>query len=589
MKKTIILSVLTVILIASCSFQPTTQEMGLQIHDIQGCAHISPVNGRRVSGVQGVVTHKSTNGFTMQSTSPDEKECTSEAIFVFTETYPKVIVGDLVSVSGLVEEFQPGKPEDHNLTLTEIVHPDVGVIIHDAAMPHSVVLDQSEVPDQVIENDEFRDFDIREDGLDYYESLESMLVEIDQAIVVAPRNQYNEIVVIPEPFIDKNQLIGLGPIIETEYDQNPEIITVKLPVNQNDQIGTGAIAEDKIVGILDYSYGLYKVISFTQVNFSSSQMEVGRFFHHMGGLSLASYNVNNLSRFGDENKVRRVAHQIVDHLDSPHIIILHEIMDDSGSTDDGVVNAGITLDLLVNEIRKAGGPDYAYSDAPPEDGKDGGIDGGNIRSVLLYRLDQDIQLETVSPEIDAISYKNDKFVMPANPLRIGIKSEAFWGSRKPPVWLLSMNGKQVFVIGVHLISQGENSPNWGNLQPPVHPNDQKRDDQARFIQTFVSTLIDLDAETPVIVAGDLNTDPWSTTMGLLKGDNLIDLTDVDSDAYTYSYIFGGNAQQLDYVLFNKNLTGGVKHSEIVHFNTSYDESNQISDHDAIIAVFDLKP
>ena len=587
MKKSIVFIV--IIFIVSCTFQPAVKETGIQIHDIQGCAHLSPLNGMRIYEVQGVVTHKSNNGFTMQSSSPDEKACTSEAIFVFTKTYPQVSVADLVSVSGLVEEFQPGEPDDHNLTITEIIDPEIRIVHHDSAMPQAVVLDHASIPDQVIENDGFRDFDIREDGMDYYESLESMLVEIDQAIVVAPRNRYNEIVVVPEELLSKNIVSGLGPILETEYDQNPEFITVKLPASQNDQIGTGAIAENTIIGILDYSFGLYKILCFSQVNFSSNQKEIGQFFHQLDGLSMASYNVNNLSRFGDDNRVRSVAHQIVDDLDSPYLIVLHEIMDDSGNVNDGVVTAEITLDLLVTEIRNAGGPDYAYSDSPPEDGKDGGIEGGNIRSVLLYRLGQDIQLEYVTPEIDEIKYKDGKFTVPANPYRIGKSSEAFFGSRKPPVWLMSVEGRQVFVIGVHLISKSENSPNWGDLQPPVHPNDQKRDDQARYIQTFVASIIDLNDEIPIILAGDLNSDPWATTMAQIMGNSLIDAGIVNSVDYNYSYIFEGNAQQLDYILINQNLSEVVKHSQIIHINTSHDESNQISDHDPVIAVFDLSP
>ena len=58
----------------------------VSIHDIQGAAHISPMNGQAVAGVPGIVTATRSNGFYIQETVPDADDHTSEGIFVFTSS-----------------------------------------------------------------------------------------------------------------------------------------------------------------------------------------------------------------------------------------------------------------------------------------------------------------------------------------------------------------------------------------------------------------------------------------------------------------------------------------------------------------------
>jgi hypothetical protein len=91
----------------------------IRIHDIQGAAHISPLNGQLVTNVPGIVTAIASNGFYLQDPNPDNDDATSEGIFVFTSSSPTVAVGDSILVSGRVIEFRPGNNAD-NLTITEI-------------------------------------------------------------------------------------------------------------------------------------------------------------------------------------------------------------------------------------------------------------------------------------------------------------------------------------------------------------------------------------------------------------------------------------------------------------------------------------
>lgn len=107
---------------------PVPDPVDAKIHDIQGAAHLSPLAGKLVGNVTGVVTAKSSNGFWFQDTEPDSDPATSEGLFVFTSSAPTVAVGDAVTVQGTVAEFRPGgSGGTDNLTTTEITNPTITV------------------------------------------------------------------------------------------------------------------------------------------------------------------------------------------------------------------------------------------------------------------------------------------------------------------------------------------------------------------------------------------------------------------------------------------------------------------------------
>lgn len=90
------------------------------IAEIQGAAHASPLAGRDVHGVVGVVTAILENGFFLQDPEGDGLPATSDAVFVFTPGGPAVSVGDRVSVGGRVVEYYPGGRGSGNLPTTQI-------------------------------------------------------------------------------------------------------------------------------------------------------------------------------------------------------------------------------------------------------------------------------------------------------------------------------------------------------------------------------------------------------------------------------------------------------------------------------------
>ena len=78
-----------------------------------------------------------------------------------------------------------------------------------------------------------------------------------------------------------------------------------------------------------------------------------------------------------------VANHIAMYLNTPDIMFVQEIQDDSGPTDDGVLSANLTLTTLVNAIQRESGTLYSFIDIAPVNNQDGGQPGGNIRQAYL--------------------------------------------------------------------------------------------------------------------------------------------------------------------------------------------------------------
>ena len=180
-------------------FSFTTVPLPARIFEIQGAAHVSPLDARVVSGVAGVVTVVRPNSFTMQDALGDANDATSDAILVFgTGIGGSVSIGQAVTVAGVVSEFRPGGVAT-NLTTTEIVSPVVTPGGPGARISATVLgLDGRTPPTTVIDDDATGDvetsgtFDPATDGIDFYESLEAMLLRVDDPVVVGPTNQRGE-------------------------------------------------------------------------------------------------------------------------------------------------------------------------------------------------------------------------------------------------------------------------------------------------------------------------------------------------------------------------------------------------------------
>ena len=178
----------------------------LAIHDIQGIGFLSPQNGNTVTNVPGIVTGVravgSSKGYWIQDPSPDSNPATSEGIFVFTGSAPTVAPADSVLVSGKVQEFYPLASGDtvattSNLSITEIDQTSASVVSSGNPLPAPIVLGPDTVPDAYAPdlgggNIESTAIQPARSALDFYESIEGMRVEVDNARVVGPSDSFAE-------------------------------------------------------------------------------------------------------------------------------------------------------------------------------------------------------------------------------------------------------------------------------------------------------------------------------------------------------------------------------------------------------------
>ena len=583
----------------------TTTAARTLIHTIQGAGHRSPLENRMVSDVSGIVTARTNRGFYLQDPNPDANPATSEAIFVYTASAPAIQVGDRVAVDGKVEEYR--SDDDANLTVTEITAPTVRVLSSGNPLPPAVIIGAGGrvPPNAIIEDDAAGDvevnglFDPENDGLDFYESLEAMRVQLNDAVVVGPKNSYGEVPVIGDSGANAGLRTPRGGLIIRPGDFNPERITLDDevlralgPAQSMPELVVGDRLPGALVGVVDYSYGLFKLqaAQAPAVNAGGLAREVAQ----SGGgtrLAVASVNTENLSAVNDQERFDTLAGLIIHNLRSPDVLALEEIQDNNGSKNDGIVDANETLNRLINAVQRLGGPEYRYRQINPVDDQDGGQPGGNIRVVFLYRTDRGLSFVD---RPGAMPESGNGVVSDAtgvhllySPGRVDPTNAAFAESRKPLAGEFLYNGQRIFVIANHFNSKGGDQPLFGRFQPPVLTTEAQRVQQAQVVHNFVSSILDLDPRANVIVLGDLNDFQFSAPLNALKGSPpiLTALIERLPEAERYTYVYEGNSQALDHILVSSALAERPLAYDSVHINSEF--VDQASDHDPQLLIVSL--
>jgi predicted extracellular nuclease len=579
----------------------------IRIHDIQGTSHISPLRGTAVANVPGIVTVTRANGYYLQDPSPDANDATSEGIFVFTSSSPAVDVGDAVLVSGTVAEFRPGGSDGlANLTTTEITSPTTTVTSSGNAMPTPVVIGAGGrvPPSMVIDDDAMGDvetsgaFDPATDGIDFYESLEGMLAQVDNAVAVGPRQDFsgsNEIVVLGDGGSGGGVRTSRGGIVIRANDFNPERIVVQGSTTTLPAVNVGDHFTGPIVGVVDYSFGNFKLAVASVPTVRPAGL--GRESTTAAGsdqLAIATFNVENLDPSDGAGKFNVLADLIVSNLRAPDLVVLEEVQDNNGATNNAVVDATDTYHALITTIVTAGGPAYQFRNVNPVDDQDGGEPGGNIRVGFLFRTDRGLAFvdrdgpgdESTTPI--TVSAGPDGPQLSASPGRIDPGHPAFEDSRKPLAGEFTFNGRKLFVVGNHFTSKGGDHSLFAHFQPPVLSSEAKRAQQAQIVNDFVDRILALDANANVVVLGDLNDFEFSTPVDTLEGGALFTLIETLPAAERYSYVFEGNSQALDHILVSSNLFHNVPFEyDVVHVNAEF--FDQVSDHDPQVVRFFLPP
>ncbi|MFG6114765.1 5'-nucleotidase C-terminal domain-containing protein [Halobacillus sp. MO56] len=555
----------------------------VEIHDIQGAGHTSPYEGSAVAGVEGVVTKlDGNNGFYMQSLNPDEDIATSEGIYVYKSSHG-VEVGDVVEVNGQVKEWrEDGYSDANDLLTTQITGSGVKVVESGVELPDPVVIGEDRIqPTEVIEDDEMTSFDPAADGLDFYESLEAMQIQLNDASVTGPI-KYDELPVVVETSEDQLRTDAGGLLISLD-DYNPERMLID--VDGIDLTAkTGDYFVEPITGVVSYDYSNFKIRptgDFPEIQDGGTEPDSTELKGLKPKLTVASYNVENFHAGTDPEKVERIAETMVENLNAPDIIGLVEVQDNNGPTDDGTVDASESYQTLIEAIEAAGGPSYEFSDIAPEDKEDGGQPGGNIRVGFLYNPDR-VSM-TDKPAGDATSAVDvDDSGLTLNPGRIDPTNDAFYDSRKVLAGEFMFNGEKVTVIANHFNSKGGDGALFGSEHPVVLGSEEQRLQQAEVVNGFVQDIKAEDADANVVVLGDLNDFEFSAPVQTLKGDVLTNMIEELPREERYTYIYQGNSQVLDHILVSNNLAHRTK-VDIVNINSDFSvEDGRASDHDPVV-------
>lgn len=592
----------------------TTVSSPVAIHAIQGASHLSPKNGITLKTIPAIVTALrttgTTRGFYLQDREADydADPATSEGVFVFTGSTSNpanlVAVGDLVEVIGKVSEYRGAAA---SLTLTELTAPfTVTVISPGNPLPTPILLGTGGLipPSTVIENDASGSvettgvFDPAQDGIDFYESLEGMLVEVKDAVAVGPRSNFTsnrEIPVVGDNGANAGVRTPRGGVLAQASDFNPERIILNDWISGGPTLpaaNVGDMFPGVTVGVIDYSFNNFKlqVISMPDLVSGGLSQEAAP-LASLNQVSIAAFNVENLAPTDPASKFDTLAELVTNHLQSPDILSIEEIQDNTGATNDGVVDASTTWGMLVAAIQAAGGPAYQYRQIDPVNNQDGGATGGNIRVGFLFRTDRGLSFidrpGAGSTTANGVTGSGAGTQLLYSPGRIDPTNAAFSSSRKPLAGEFMFNGHHLFVIANHWNSKSGDDPLFGVDQPPTFSSEIQRNQQAAVVHDFVAAILSADPGANVAVLGDLNDFQFSSALGTLIGSPAIltDLIDTLPLAERYTYVYEGNSEVLDHSLFSSALVARPYAYDVVHANSEF--AIQASDHEPQVAVVTL--
>jgi hypothetical protein len=516
----------------------------------------------------------------MQDRSGDGDEATSDAIFV-SAAGPMPAIGDEVNVTGLVVEQGAG----NDLTLTHIDASELQVRSSANDLPTAIVIGVDRlVPTATIDDDGLTSFDPASDAIDFYESLEGMIVEVDNPLVVASTNRDGEVGLAASrgdesgPGVHNVVLSEVGGLV----DYHPEVIVTDDRFVTAPNAATGDAFTSNPVGIMDYVDGAYRLqlTSTPQVVPGGNTPETTTLTEGNGAaISIAFVDANGLNPGIDDlgyevdaggnpiiaDQLDFLADHIFDALSLPDVVVLR-----------GLPNDG-TIDIL-SQLQTAiliADPDFGsitYNIAALD--PVGGAPGANDQIAFLYN--------------------SARVTLQAGSLQ-RIADPAFDDAPKPLVADFKFKfgtQEKVTVIGADLDPNDGDDSLYGATQPPVEHTLADRVDQAAAINAFVATKLASDPNAKIVVAGNLNDDQFSDTADTLAngGDavaELVNLADIFPPDELFTFVDNGVSQAYDHFLVSDHLAATAEF-DAVHTNLDFGVlPDYVGDHDSIIARIDM--
>lgn len=565
------------------------------IGEIQGESHLSPLVGNKVIINNVIVTKKDKTGFYVQDKVSDNNPRTSDAIYVASKD--NVEVGDLLKVQGIVKEGymeeysvkegQTFKTPAGSLTVTQITNVTITKLgTTDLPKPINI---SGKMPKDIVDNTPTK-YNPETEALDYWESLEGMLVEVNKPRVVGPQYK-GDIYVLPGDYKGQ-KLNNIGGVNLRSGVQNTETLPII--------VGNKFVAKAKdyftenISGVVTYRNKTYKIDPNNVPNLQDGGLkrEASKIYPSEDKLTIASYNIENFSANNNghdetpEEKVDKIANSFIKEVHSPDIITLIEVQDNNGGVNDGTVDGVKSGEKLAQRIKQLGGPEYKYTEIAPVDGKDGGKPGANIRVAYLYNPKR----VTLVGKDKGGSEEAARFVnghLEKNPARIDPTNVHFDKVRKSLAAEFEFKGERIVVIANHLKSKIGDDAIYGSNQPSVENTKSKRIEEAKILNAFIKEGLRQNPNLKFVLTGDFNDFEFSDSVKTIVGNELVNLMAEHDAGDRYSYFYRGSNQSLDNILVSKNIKDKVVFSP-VHINASFmEEHGRASDHDPVVVQIDF--
>jgi len=560
-----------------------------KIHTIQsnGTTSIEIGNAHTIEGVVvgDFQADEQLKGFFVQEedTDIDSDSLTSEGIFVYDPNGTDVSVGNVVLVTGKVDEFHE---------LTELKTISNVTICGSGATVTSATINLPFVDDTFLER------------------FEGMSVNLPQTLTVSDNYKlslYGQFTLsngrlfnptnVTEPGSAANAFQARNDLNRIIIDDgstnvNPESIIYPSPqLSATNTLRTGNTVTG-ITGVLTYSFSKYRIHSTSTPTFTANP-RLATPPSGGGTLKVASFNVLNYfngngdgsgfptSRGADSaSEFTRQRAKIISAIVAmgADIIGLMEMENDGYGTNSAIQD-------LVNGLNVAAPAGTTYAFINPNFG----LGSDAIKVALIYRV------ETVTPVGIAATTTNPPF-----------------NSRRPPLaqtFRENASAEQITVVVNHFKAKGS-CPNNGSNKDQ---NDGQSCWNAERIEA-ANTLTNWLATDPtsggdnILIIGDLNAYAKEEPITAIKNAGYTDLVAKFIGAKAYSYVYKGQAGYLDHALASASLTSKVTgvtewhinadEPKVIDYNEESKSSGQLtslynadpyraSDHDPIILWFDL--
>lgn len=591
------------------------------IADIQGTTFRSPLEGQSVKGVTGVVTAKTSTGFYIQS-SPVSDTRSSTGLFVFSESSKvlgSVAVGDAISLSGKVADFRSSSDPTFlesteldsptSITVTSSGNTVTPLVLGvDRSPPTTAFSSLDSGPDgflSVPNNQSLIDvvnptLQPTKFGLDFWASLEGQLVTVPKPISIGFENDFGEFWVRgdwPADNINSRGGLTLTFAADGTPDGAPETVIIGKPLDgtKNPSMSIGKTLSD-ITGVVQYQFGFFYILPLTAptvLSTPSATIPATTLTSVSDGctITIGDYNVDNMAP--NSATLPQAGNDIATHLLTPDIMFLQEIQDNSGPTDDGTVDASVTLSTLSKAIASQSSVTYSFTEVISVNDQDGGEPGGNIRPAYLFNpkkvsLVSGIPVGGPTDAVQPVVGSDGQLTLNFNPGRLEPANSAWDSSRKPlvAVWETT-SGARFFTINVHNAAKVDGGSSLqGDPRPPVNGAVDQRIAQVKVIASWVSNLLSMDPNANIILGGDFNEFVQARTVFepfnnlLFEVDELAGLDPIER----YTYVFDNLQEQLDHVFVSSAVAGRKVEVEHVHVNSWAPSVNsRTSDHDPSVA------